>query len=266
VASSSSSTKKAAKLAQSSQGKKVRFQGGTLFPFIVTLVVVLGLALVIYARQSRPTTDASAPGLSDHWTHAYGFYLCDEWFQLSGDAEVKGSDQYAAYKKTGVHSGDDGLIHWHAFSSAAQGTKARLGVFLDVYGVELTNDTLTFPEAQRPALPSQQETGVFKEGETKCKINGVEESAELKVVVWDSFADTSKGTTYIADFNNIRLDQDEKVIAIAFVPKNTDVGKPPWTPTPPPLGDTSSTVPGSVPTGSTPANVVTSQPPSTTTG
>lgn len=238
MAPSSSSTKKAAKLAKSGQGKKVRFQGGTLFPAVVAVVVVLGLALVVFARQSRPTVDASAPTQSDHWHHAYGFYLCDQWFQLSGDAEEQDEAGFlnTDFARTGIHSHDDGLIHWHPFSEAAVGDNATLGVFLDTYGVELSNDELVFPEAQRPGLPFQQETGEFIEGETTCTIEGEEQDAELKVVVWNNFTDTDDGTTYIADFNNIRLDRNEMVIAIAFVPANTDISMPPWAADLPELG------------------------------
>jgi hypothetical protein len=271
VAPSSSSTKKAAKLAKSGQGKKVRFQGGTLFPMVVAIVVVLGFALVVYARQSRPAADASAPQQSDHWHHAYGFYLCDTWFQLSGDAEEPGTENFDAFQRTGIHSHDDGLIHWHPFSSASVGSRATLGVFLDTYGVELTNDTLTFPESQRAGLPSQQETGVFEEGETTCTIDGSEEDAELKVIVWNNFTDTDDGTTYIADFDNIRLDRDQMVVSIAFVPDDTDVGMPPWAPDLPSLGaidsgqlapaQTSDSVPN--PDGTQPS---TSDAPSTTEG
>jgi hypothetical protein len=256
VAPSSSSTKKAAKLAKSGQGKKVRFQGGTLFPAVVAIVVVLGLSLVIFARQSQPSADASAPQTTDHWHHAYGFYLCDTWFQLSGDVEERDDAGFlnTDFARTGVHSHSDGLIHWHPFSGAATGDRARLGVFLDVYGVELTNDRLEFPENQRAGLPYQQETGVFEEGETTCTIDGQEEDAELKVVVWDNFTDTDDGTTYIADFGNIRLDQDQMVVSIAFVPAGTDVGMPPWAPELPTLGaiDSGQLTPDDLVTGTVP--------------
>lgn len=242
MAPSSSSTKKAAKLAKSGQGKKVRFQNGTLFPMVVAIVIVLGMGLIVYARQSRPAADASAPQQTDHWHHAYGFYLCDTWFKLSGDAEEQDSNGFVntAFARSGIHSHEDGLIHWHPFSNASVGSNAKLGVFLDVYGVELTNDKLTFPESQRAGLPSQQETGVFENGETTCTIDGKEVDGELKVVVWDNFSDTDKGTTYIADFNNIRLDQDQMVVSIAFVPKNTDVTMPPWASELPSLGQVDS--------------------------
>jgi hypothetical protein len=153
-----------------------------------------------------------------------------------------------------------------------------LGVFLDTYGVELTNDELTFPEDQRAALPYEQETGVFEEGETTCTIDGSEEDAELKVVVWDNFTDTDDGTTYIADFDNIRLDQDQMVVAIAFVPDDTDVSMPPWAPDLPSLGEVDSgqlapaepsgSIPAEsdAPTDTVPTDTAATETPSTTEG
>jgi hypothetical protein len=264
----SSSTKKAAKLAKSGQGKKIRFQGGTVFPLVVALVLALGIGLVVYSRQSRPAADASAPTVNDHWHHAYGFYLCDTWFQLTGALEGTTSTGYANtnFARTGIHSHDDGIIHWHPFTSASVGQNATLGVFLENYGVELSNDKLVFPEEQRAGLPSQQETGVFEEGETSCTIDGVDEDAELKVVAWNNFTDTDDGTTYIADFNNIALDQDQMVVAIAFVPDDTDVSMPPWAQDLPTLSQIDMNqvtqdeligdVTGSIPAGSTPAGSV----------
>ena len=232
MAPSSSSTKKAARLAQKGKGQKVRFQGGTLFPLIVALVVVLGTALVIYSRQSRPAADASAPTIDDHWHHTYGFLICDTWVQLEGDGEAQdanGRPTNVEYARTGIHSHDDGLIHWHPFSSASVGSRAQLGVFLDVYSVELSNDVLQFPEDQRAQLPAEfQEDGRFESGETECTIDGETETGRLQVVRWDNISDTGDGTTFIAGFNDIRLDKDAMAVVIAFVPDGTDVGKPPW--------------------------------------
>ncbi|MET0662332.1 MAG: hypothetical protein ABWZ42_04290 [Ilumatobacteraceae bacterium] len=229
MAPSSSSTKKAAKLAKSGQGKKVRFQGGTTFPLIVAIIVVLGLALVVYARQSRPAADASEPTIDDHWHQAYGFYLCDTWVQLAGNKEASTDPGFDEFARTGIHSHDDGVIHWHPATSASVGRNAKLSVFLDVYGVELSDDKLVFPEDQRSLLPEAfREDGTFEEDETKCTIDGEEQDAELKVIVWDNFSDTDDGTTYVADFDNIAVNQDAMVFSIAFVPTDTEVGMPPW--------------------------------------
>ncbi len=254
--SSSSSTKKAAKLAKSGPGKKVRFQGGTLFPVVVTIVIVLGLSLVVFARQSRPSVDASgSPQVSDHWHHAYGFFLCDTWIQLEGDAEQQGTDNFTQYARSGVHSHDDGLMHWHPFTSAAVGSNARLGVFLDTYNVEVSNTKLTFPDSQRASIEEQfaaadpprtellaREDILTWEDDDTCPIDGSEESGKLQVVVWNNFTDTDDGTTYIADFDNIRLDRDQMVVVVAFVPDGTDVTMPPWAPRLPELGQIDSGV------------------------
>lgn len=268
MASSSSSTKRAARLAQKGKGQKVRFQGGTLFPMVVAIVIVLGLALVIYSRQSRPSADASPPTIDDHWHVAYGFYLCDTWFQLSGDLEERDENGFinTEFARTGIHSHDDGLIHWHAFSSAATGGNATLGLFLNTYGVELSNSELQFPEDQRAGLPYEQETGLFEGGETECDIDGSVKDGELKVITWENFSDTDDGTTFIADYNNIRITNDGMVISIAFVPAGTDVGMPPWAPDLPDLAASDSgqltpndlfggtTVPGAEPSSDAPAD------------
>ena len=75
---SSSSTKRAARLAQKGKGKRVRFQGGTLFPMLILLILVVGIGTIVYARASVPAADASPPTIEDHWHMAYGFSLCDQ--------------------------------------------------------------------------------------------------------------------------------------------------------------------------------------------
>lgn len=219
---------------------------------VVAAIVVIGLALVVYARTSVPEADASPPTADDHWHAAYGYMICDTdgWRQVNGDQETEGTAGFQRYARTGVHSHDDGVIHWHPFTSASVGRRAQLGVFHDVYGVDLDNDSLRFPE--------EQGGEEYIEGETKCG----DEDAELKVIVWESFSDTDDGSTYISDFDDIRLTGDGMVFAIAFVPKGTDVEMPQWAAQLPELGAVdsgqtapttpASTVPGSaVPGAST---------------
>jgi hypothetical protein len=251
---SSSSTRKAARLAQKGKGKRVRFQGGTLFPLVVIAILVVGLGTIVYARQSRPAPDASPPTIDNHWHIAYGFEICkpDDFTKLNGNLEetdANGQLVSNAFRRTGVHSHDDGVIHWHAFTSAATGKRATLGLFLDNYGVHLDDDSLKFPENQGGKE--------YIEGETKCG----DKNADLRVVVWDHFDDDpSAGTTYVSNFDDIRIKNDGMAMTIAFVPKDTDVPMPPWAPNLPELGvaDTGQTsgnqlgsVPSSVPAGST---------------
>ena len=226
---SSSSTRRAARLAQKGKGKRIRFQGGTFFPLIIMIILVLGLGTIVYARQSQPAVDSTPPTSEDHWHAAYGFSLCDEpeFVQLAGakeERDANGSLISSAFLRTGVHSHDDGVVHWHAYTSAAVGKRAKLGVFTEVYDVELTDDTLRFPEDQGGKE--------YVEGETDC--NG--EPGELKVIVWDNYQDTGPGTTYVSNFDDIPFDRDGLVYAIAFQPKDFELTMPPWAADLPALG------------------------------
>ncbi len=254
MASTSSSTKKAAKLATKGKGKKVRFQGGTIFPLAVAVTLILGLALVVYARQSLPSADASEPTINDHWHAAYGFYLCDGWVQLNGNLEERdsrGQFTNTNFLRTGIHSHDDGVIHWHPYNSRGVGKNAVLGVFLDTYEVDLTNDSLTFPSqpAYGPnpnhlnAAPTVSGTE-FIEGETQC--NG--EDAEVSVKVWDLFTDTDGGTRYVANMDNIHLDNDGMVFAIYYTADGEPQVMPPWAQQLPQLGavDTNQILPDDI--------------------
>jgi hypothetical protein len=237
-----SSTRKAAKLAQRGKGRKVRFQGGTVFPAAVALTLVLGLALIAYSRQSLPAADDSPPTIEDHWHAAYGFYLCDDWYMLSGNLEEVNQNQQFTnidFRRTGVHSHEDGVMHWHAYTSAAVGKNAVLDVFLNNYGVELTNDTLKFDNpgiviANPEFAPANgfDPLDEYVEGETQC--NG--EDAELTVKAWGSYTDTDAGNRYIANMDRVHLDNDGMVFGIYFTPKDTDQPMPPWAQNLPALG------------------------------
>lgn len=228
---SSSSTKKAARLAQKGKGKKVRFQGGTLFPLVVLAVMVVGLGTIVYARQSVPAD--IAPRIDDHWHLAYGFDLCDAegMQQVTGAKEEAGSDGRplsTEFLRLGVHSHDDGIVHWHPTTSAATGRSARLGDFLDVYGIEVSDDELTFP-------PDQLGGKEYVEGETKCG----DEDGELVVAKWDNFTDTGAGQIYFSGFDDIRIDEDAAVYVVGFIPESEDpedIVMPPWAPDLPELG------------------------------
>lgn len=242
TSSSSSSAKKVAKLAQRGKGKKVRFQGGTLFPAVVLGVVVLGLLTIVYARQSRPDPGSFPPQVGDHWHAAFGMYVCDGWLpKVSGNQEETVLDPStgsqtlvnADFAATGIHSHDDGIIHYHPYSTKAVGKRARLGVFLDVYDIELNTDRL--------ALPESQGGDVYDVDDYTC--NG--EDVEIKVVAWDSYTDTGKGTTNITDLADVAITNDGMVFAIAVVPVGTEVSMPPWAPELPELGAADG---GNVPT------------------
>jgi hypothetical protein len=219
-----------AKLAQKGKGRQIRFQGGTLFPAAVLIVGVLGAVLIFYARGTRPDHN-SPPTANDHWHVAYDFWLCDDWAAappLTGALEQTSEPGNQKFIGTGVHSHDDGVIHWHPYSSRSTGTNAKLGLFLDNYGVELTKDKLQFP-------PDQQGGATYEVGETKCTVDGEEKDAVIKVVVYDPYNDVNSGQTYVTDFDDIPI-KNGTSIAIVFAPKDTNPGLPPTADQLPELG------------------------------
>lgn len=222
----------------------MRFQGGTLFPAVVAAVLVIGLALIVYARASQPALDASPPQLGDHWHAAYGFQLCadEPEYVFTGDLEILDDEGYLIgsqeYITSGVHSHDDGVIHWHPNATRAYGKRADLGVFFGNYGLDISDNKLSFAEGtlmnhDTKAIVSGDDIPLtYEEGETQC--DG--EDAELKVVVWEDFSDPGSSRQYTANFNDIPFDGDGKVVVVAFVPNDVDVEMPSWAADLPALG------------------------------
>jgi len=261
VAPSSSSAKKVAKLASRGKGKRVRFQGGTVFPAIVAVVVVVMLGLVVYARASRPTSGSGPPRLGDHWHASYGFYVCNADDDSSAflpnllgtkeeqEVDVAGATVFADkhFRQYGIHSHDDGVVHYHPYGTRATGTRARLGVFLDAYDVKLTDTELAFP--------ADQGGDKFDIDDYKC--NG--EDAQVRVRVWNSFANPGDHVDYVTDFKNIRIDRNGMAFTIAVVPKGKDIPQPPSAPKLPELGAVDGgeqiTVPAAAGTGVTGSDV-----------
>jgi len=226
-----SSAKKVARLAQKGKGRKVRFQGGTLFPALIVGISVVGLALVVYSRSSIPNQNVP-PTVEDHWHASYGFYACDAWLpDLQGNKEeLDSAGQLVSdgFRRTGIHSHDDGVIHWHPYSSEATGRNAKLGVFLDVYGVKVSDTKIEFPADQGGA--------VYEEGVTKCTVDGKEVDGEVVVYAFDSYDAPDDVTTYITNFDEIRLKNDAMAFSIVFAPAGDKPGLPPSAANLPELG------------------------------
>ena len=218
-----SSAKKVARLAQKGKGRKVRFQGGTLFPALIVGIAVVGAALIVYSRASIPNQNIP-PTVEDHWHASYGFYACDEWLpDLQGNKEeldTAGQLLSDGFRRTGIHSHNDGVIHWHPYSSSATGRNAKLGVFLDVYGIKLSDDKLEFPADQGGA--------VYEEGVTKCiDKDGKSVDGEIVVFAFEAFDTPDKYSTSITNFKDVRLSQDRMAFSIVFAPAGTKAELPP---------------------------------------
>ena len=213
---SGSSAKKVARLAQKGKGKKVRFQGGTLFPSVMAIVLVLGLGLITYARQSS-TGANTKPTINDHWHISYGFYICDKYIaDLTGTKENPVDPLFLKY---GIHSHGDGVIHWHP-QALATGTRAKFGVFLDTYGVKVTAKGISFGSDQNGGKS-------YVVGTDKCKDStGKMVDAQVEAIVWPEYDKPDKYRKYITDFGNIRVTNDQMAVSWAYVIPGTKVPMP----------------------------------------
>jgi hypothetical protein len=198
-----SSSKKVARAARAGGRVSGSRQRNLLFPGVLALVAVLGTGLIVFAANDRKS-EANIPPvvLEDHWHAAFGVYVCDEF-----QPDVPGFES-----AVGIHTHDDGVIHIHPSSSGGAGENARLGVYLDGAGIDLSDDTLSM----------NGET--WEEGEDACG----DEDAELIVAQWKDVETTDDKPALIRrDFDDIRFREDGEGYTVAFVPEGTtDIPKP----------------------------------------
>jgi hypothetical protein len=128
---------------------------------LTALVVILGIALIVYARSTAPAAvgpfiaDQNNPTKKDtHWHAALGVYDCDHWI---GDSTGNGvwnwpfatpqqsparADNTNVY--AGLHSHDDGIIHMEPAVSAEAGKNATVGLYFNYGGWKLSSSGYTF--------------------------------------------------------------------------------------------------------------------------
>jgi len=189
-------------------GGGARQRRNLAYPALIAVIVVVGVALVWFARERRSTEVEASPTLEDHWHSAYGTYICDGFQPNLADV---GQDA------KGIHTHEDGLIHIHPFSSEVTGENATLGVWLEQVGLTAEDDRLVMPDGTE-----------YIEGETKCDIDGEQVDAELVLYRWPPQASTETEPDVFTDnFGSVRLSADGQAFVLAFVPEGTEVPLPP---------------------------------------
>jgi hypothetical protein len=197
-----SSSKKVARAARAGGRTAGSKQRNLLFPGVIGVIMVLGVALVAFAANDRKSETDVAPVLGDHWHAAVGFYICDQFEPDIAEFE----------SRVGIHTHGDGVIHIHPSSADGAGENATLGAFLEGAGVTLTDTELTMGDQ------------TWKEGDQKCG----DEDGELVVAQWKDVESTDSEPALIRrDFDSIRFREDGEGYTIAFVPEGTtDIPKP----------------------------------------
>ena len=214
--SSSKKIQRAARAAAASRGARERRELG--FPLALAAVVILGVALVVFARSSRTPAEAPRVG-NDHWHSAYAIYDCDRFlpaFTSAADPD-------------GIHSHQDGVVHIHPWNSSAAGDRADLDVFFEAMGARITDDEISGPGI-----------GVLEAG-TDC--NG--ESTVIRAVrftrIDPSDPDAPRADDpatrltdvfevseeFTDDFGDVRLLGDLEAFTFARVPAGAEIPPPP---------------------------------------
>jgi hypothetical protein len=199
-------------MAEKGRGRKVRFQGGTVFPVVMAVVVGTGLGLIGYARATAGS-QAKGAQLNSNWHVAFGIYNCDKYID-----PVKA---LATTPPNGVSTQGNGIIYYNPTNSSVSGGKANLSVFLANYGIKVSTTAVTL---------SQADGGTVLDAST-IKCGG--KPAELRTVVWNDA--TKAGSPDLVrnsgDRTNVRITKDNMAIALAIVdPKDASAATPPQPP------------------------------------
>ena len=201
-----SSSKKVARAARAggrrSAGSRQR---DLLFPSVIGVIVLLGVALIAFAANDRKTEATLAPEVNkDHWHAAFGIDICGKFQPAPPTFE----------SPIGLHTHGDGVIHIHPFTSGGAGKNATLGNFLKGTDprIEISDDELKIGKKS------------WKVGDQKCK----GKDAELLLAQWKDVQNTKEKPALIRrDFNSTRFREDGEGYTIAFVPEGTtDIPKP----------------------------------------
>jgi hypothetical protein len=204
-----SSTKKVQRAARAGGRVSSGQPRSLLFPGILTLIVVLGVALVAYARNDRLKDDLGGlPQLGDHIHQAFGVNVCGEWKFDIPEFETP----------VGIHTHGDGVLHIHPFSQLGVGANATLGRYFtnarDDGGldVRVSDDKLDYLDED------------IEEGKTKCE--GVEDPV-LLMAYWENASDpASLPEVTTGDFNEKRLTKNGAAITLYYGDRDADIPMP----------------------------------------
>ena len=205
-----SSAKKVARAARTGGRVSSGQPRSLLFPSVITMVLILGVSLVVYARNDRNKEDlGGTPQLGEHIHQAIAFNVCGDFLP----------DIPTFESQIGIHTHGDGVIHIHPFSQLGVGANATLGRYLKDAHDEGNQDV----SLSNTTLKLNGET--VKEGSTKCK--GVSDP-ELRVAYWKDVQDeASKPVVTTGGFDDLRLTTDGGGFTIFYGDAKADIPKPP---------------------------------------
>lgn len=229
-----SSAKKIKRVQQAGVNRAPGQRRNLAYPALIAGIIVVGLVLVLLARDSRQATASVAPTTRDHWHTAFGIDACGEFQNNLGDAKPDA---------LGIHTHQDGLIHIHPFGSGASGQNATFQKFADQTNLQISNGSFTIPGGK-----------TYKNGD-KCG----DKEGQVALYVWPPQAnDKTEPRVVTENIGDVRFTEDGQIMVLSFNPKGVTPKLPPSVETLKNPADTSGTpqqgsINGSVPASSTPS-------------
>lgn len=171
----------------------------------IVAVVAVGVGLVVVSRQENQAAANERPRIAsgdqpgDHWHAALGVNVCGEWLPNAPEFETRAG---TGNVQAGIHSHGDGLIHIHPFTSNEAGTNATVGTFFEFGGWDLSENSFHVWTGDEH---SNGDTCGNQEAEVRWSVNGKEQSGNP------------------ADYRP----EDGDVIALALLPPDEKIGRPP---------------------------------------
>jgi hypothetical protein len=213
-----------------------RSRHNTWWYALTAIVVILGVALITYARATAPTPvgpflqDSTGTKKDTHWHAALGVYDCDHWM---GDTPGSGVWVWPAATPSGtparasntnvyagLHSHNDGVIHMEPLVSEEAGKNATVGKYFEFGGWKLSATGYSFLGT------------TVKNGDTCAGKPG---TLQWEVGRWDGDTTGKTKQTYTVktgDPSKYKLLQYD-IVVIAFLPQGktlASIGDPPSVP------------------------------------
>lgn len=206
-----------ARAAASGGSKSYRARPPMLWYLSIVLIVVVGVALIVYSRneaqhRASASATASGPTKSDNWYTALAFDVCGTLQpRLPANTNIA---------TAGIRTFGDGIVNTNpgAVKDSAKftGAHATLGTFVSTYGQKLVVSSKLL---QLPGTPPKR----YVSG-TRCT-SGPDKgkTATVQVMTWKNA--TASGTLSSGSPSAIRL-RDGEMITVAFVPPGATIKAP----------------------------------------
>jgi hypothetical protein len=183
----------------------------------LVLIVLLGLASIIYSRheyQSPAAASTTPPVVGTTWYAGYAFDICGTVMPpLASNQSTTSSTQ--SFYTTG-----NGVITISPKTPGEAGTNATFGKFVAAYPhLTLTNARLGYPGTK----------GVehYTSGSTCPKgTPDAGKKARVAVTSWKNFLNSTKGVPVTGNVADLRFSSNQE-ITIGFVPPGTTLARPP---------------------------------------